>query len=241
MTTDKDKIGELCDRLGKAHYDKDADAIVGCYAPDAIIFGLAPPLRTAVDRAEVADWLETWDGPILIDAAEQDLAVEGGVAWSTALNRMRGTKRDGTVEDIWFRTTMCFREDGGDWRIVHDHSSTPFYMDGSLRADDDGRCTHIALNRAFDLQFAFGGNVSLHDDIRSDNRQCRPAGSSRRPVRRLTCFSFLEKHSELYAKIDRGRRVCRSLWFRSAGVGLCFGLKSPHVRSPDRQRPFHPL
>ena len=70
-------------------------------------------------------------------ARPQELVVGDGLAWSTALNRIRGTKTDGTKEDIWFRTTMCFRKSGGDWRIVHDHSSTPFYMDGSLRAAVD--------------------------------------------------------------------------------------------------------
>ena len=137
MTNDRDEITALCQRLGQAHHDKNADAIVGCYASDAVIYSLAPPLKDKIDRAGIAAWLNTWDGPILIDAEDEELVVGDGLAWSTALNRMRGTKTDGTKEDIWFRTTMCFRKSGGDWRIVHDHSSTPFHMDGSLRAAVD--------------------------------------------------------------------------------------------------------
>ena len=137
MTNDRDEITALCQRLGQAHHDKNADAIVGCYASDAVIYSLAPPLKDKIDRVGIAAWLNTWDGPILIDAEDEELVVGDGLAWSTALNRMRGTKTDGTKEDIWFRTTMCFRKSGGDWRIVHDHSSTPFYMDGSLRAAVD--------------------------------------------------------------------------------------------------------
>ena len=35
--TDRDQIESLCQRLDQAHHDKDAAAIVGCYAPDAVI------------------------------------------------------------------------------------------------------------------------------------------------------------------------------------------------------------
>ncbi|MCV3274420.1 YybH family protein [Roseobacter sinensis] len=137
MRNDHNEITILCQRLGKAHYEKDADAIVGCYAPDAVIYSLAPPLKDKIDLVGTREWLKTWDGPILVDAEDVNLVVGEDTAWSTALNRMRGTKTDGTREDIWFRTTMCFRKLDGDWRIVHDHSSTPFYMDGSVRAAVD--------------------------------------------------------------------------------------------------------
>lgn len=135
--TNHDEINALCERLGRAHHDKDADAIIDCYAPDAVIYSLAPPLRDSLGHAGTVSWLNTWDGPIQIDVDDVDLVVDGDVAWSTALNRIRGTKNDGKTEDIWFRTTMCFRKIDGDWRIVHDHSSVPYYMDGSLKAAVD--------------------------------------------------------------------------------------------------------
>jgi ketosteroid isomerase-like protein len=34
---------------------------------------------------------------------------------------------------FWMRATMCFERINGTWRIVHEHTSVPFYMDGSLR------------------------------------------------------------------------------------------------------------
>ena len=137
MRNDHDEIITLCNRLGKAHYEKDAAAIVGCYTSDAVIYSLAPPLKDKIDLAGTQEWLKTWDGPILVDAEDVNLVVCEEIAWSTALNRMRGTKTDGTREDIWFRTTMCFRKMDDNWQIVHDHSSTPFYMDGSLKAAVD--------------------------------------------------------------------------------------------------------
>ena len=133
--TPKDDIIALCRRLGQAHHDKDADAILGCFAPDAVIYDLAPPLgRRGMDRASLDAWLATWDGPIVMDAEDLDLVVSDDLAYTSALNRIRGVKTDGTDIDLWFRTTLCFRKADDGWRIVHDHSSVPFLMDGSERA-----------------------------------------------------------------------------------------------------------
>ena len=130
-----DDILALCRRLGEAHRDKDAAAIIACYAPDAVIYSLAPPLgERGLDRDDLAAWLATWNGPIHVDSQDVDLVVSGDLAYTSALNRMRGTKTDGTDIDLWFRTTMCFRNATDGWRIVHDHSSVPFLMDGSERA-----------------------------------------------------------------------------------------------------------
>ncbi|TQV79185.1 YybH family protein [Denitrobaculum tricleocarpae] len=140
MTENKDEIIALCQTLDRAHHDKDAQAIAGCYAPDAVIYSLAPPLgERGLDRRGLDAWLATWDGPIRIDAQDMELSVTEGLAYSSALNRIRGTKTDGEEVDVWFRTTMCFRKTGEGWRIVHDHSSVPFYMDGSTRAAVDLR------------------------------------------------------------------------------------------------------
>ena len=137
MTDDRYRIHALCERLGQAHFSKDAESIVDCYTADAVIYSLAPPLKETIDRAGTKAWLETWNGPILMDMKDFNLVVGDSLAWSTALHRIRGEKIDGTKEDLWFRTTMCFRKAGDGWRIVHDHSSVPFYMDGSLKAAVD--------------------------------------------------------------------------------------------------------
>jgi uncharacterized protein (TIGR02246 family) len=135
--TDRTEIEALLQRLAKAHVDHNADAIVECYAPDAVIYELSPPLgRRGLSREAVATWLAGWDGPILIDAFDVNLTVDRELAFSSALNRMRG-RSNGEDQDMWFRATMCLRKMNGQWRIVHDHASVPFYMDGSYRAAVD--------------------------------------------------------------------------------------------------------
>lgn len=135
---ERDALIAVLKRLGMGHAAKDAAMIVDCYAADATIYSLAPPLGSrGMDQDEVRAWLATWEGPIDIDSAESELVVGADLAWVTGFNRMRGTKTDGDSVDIWFRTTLCLRKQEGRWRIVHDHSSTPFYMDGSGRAAVD--------------------------------------------------------------------------------------------------------
>jgi PhnB protein len=50
---------------------------------------------------------------------------------------MQGTKTDGTAVDLWFRGTLVLRRTDGGWKIVHEHESVPFYMDGSFGAAID--------------------------------------------------------------------------------------------------------
>ena len=136
-TTDRAEIETLLGRLARAHADRDADAIVDAFAPNALIFDLAPPLaRRGMNRDSVAAWLAGWDGPIQIDTRDVDLTVDGDLAFVSALNRMRG-RQGGEDQHMWYRATTCLRKTRGQWRIVHDHSSVPFYMDGSYRAAVD--------------------------------------------------------------------------------------------------------
>lgn len=135
---DRDEVMALRQRLKDAHKTKDVDVIVSCYAPDAVIYSLAPPLasRTA-NPSDLKEWLATWDGPITIKMQDDNLDLHETIAWSNELTCLCGKKTDGTNVEMWFRTTQCFRRVEGHWLIAHEHSSTPFYMDGSFRAAID--------------------------------------------------------------------------------------------------------
>ena len=84
-TTDSAEIEALFQQLAKAHADHDADAIVEAYAPDAVIYDLAPPLgRRGMNRDSVTAWLAGWQGPIQIDARDVRLTVDGDLAFVSA-------------------------------------------------------------------------------------------------------------------------------------------------------------
>jgi ketosteroid isomerase-like protein len=135
ISNDKADIRALLESLHKAHHDKDAAAIAAPYAQDAVVYSLAPPLsHHGVDVQEKKAWLETWEGPIDCESRDLSITVSGDFAFCHGFHRLSGTpKAAGRAVSFWMRATMCLRRDGGVWRIVHDHTSVPFYMDGSLR------------------------------------------------------------------------------------------------------------
>ena len=132
---DELEIRIIVDSIHKAHHDKDAAAIAAPYLPDAAVFNLAPPLmHTGVDVEEKRRWLASWSTPIELESRDVEITISGDLALWNGFLRLQGTKigPEGTV-DFWMRETLCFKRQGGSWRIVHEHTSVPFYMDGSLR------------------------------------------------------------------------------------------------------------
>jgi ketosteroid isomerase-like protein len=137
-TTAREQIRALLTDVAAAITAKDARRAVAHYAPDAVSFSLAPPLRSAGDEvrdpAGIESWFRTWDGPIGYDIGERVIEVGGDVAFGHGLTHMTGTKTDGEQVDLWFRSTVGLRRTAAGWQITHEHDSTPFYMDGSDRA-----------------------------------------------------------------------------------------------------------
>ena len=133
--TDESAIRAVIDAMAKARYDLNSAAIAAPYAPDAAIFSLAPPLiHRGIDVAETQEWLDTWNGPIRIEARDFEVTVEGDIAFCHGFMRMTGNKKgvERTVS-FWMRETLCLRRNRDTWQVVHEHTSVPFYMDGSLR------------------------------------------------------------------------------------------------------------
>ena len=123
--------------------DKDAARFAATYAPEIVKFDLAPPLQVAGPHVAEAGywrpWLESWAGPVTLEVTELHVTVGADIAFCHSLNRMRGTQTDGGPQDLWFRATLGLRKARGGWKITHEHTSTPFYMDGSGRAATDLR------------------------------------------------------------------------------------------------------
>ena len=119
---------------------KDVDAVMAHAAPDILSFDLAPPLASRGAhryRKNLESWFPTWDGPIDTEARDLQITMGDEVAFSTSLNRIGGAKKGGEQTNIWVRVTAGFRKIGGRWMVTHEHVSTPFYMDGRLKAAVD--------------------------------------------------------------------------------------------------------
>lgn len=134
-SADEAQILALISSLHQAHHDKSAPGIAAPYAPHAVIYDLEPPLMhdgISVPRKEA--WLATWSGPVDLEPANFQITVDGSHAYGHGYLRMSGQKKgvDHPVS-FWMRETMIFERIDNNWRIVHEHASVPFYMDGSLR------------------------------------------------------------------------------------------------------------
>ena len=121
--------------MAKARYEKNPQAMAAPYLADAAIFNLAPPLvHHGLDIAETQEWLDTWNGPIHIEPRDFQISIAGDIAFCYGYMRLTGNKKgvEQTVS-FWMRETLCLQRTEDGWRIAHEHTSVPFYMDGSSR------------------------------------------------------------------------------------------------------------
>jgi PhnB protein len=140
-TNDESQIRKLIEDRAGALRGKRAADFLSRHATDMVKFDLAPPLRSvganALDRQKLEAWFATWEGPIGYEMSELEVTASSDLALCHALLRISGVKTDGARHDIWARQTLGLRKQDGTWKIVHEHISVPFYMDGSVRAAID--------------------------------------------------------------------------------------------------------
>jgi ketosteroid isomerase-like protein len=136
---DEAQIRQLVSGREVAMRARDAERIISSYPPDVVKYDLAPPLlRADADARDVnrlRSWFAGFDGPIEYEIRDLKIAAGGDLAFCHSLNRLSATPRGmGQPFSLWFRATLCLTKIEGRWSISHEHNSTPFYMDGSLRA-----------------------------------------------------------------------------------------------------------
>lgn len=132
---DESVILAVVDAMHRANHDKDAGAFAAQFAPHAELYNLAPPLvHRGIDVEEKQAWFDSWATPVDIEARDLRVTVSGDLAFCHGFRRLSGTKKgaEGKVS-FWMRTTLCLERAGKGWQIIHEHTSVPFYMDGSLR------------------------------------------------------------------------------------------------------------
>ncbi len=137
-SNDVEEVRALVEATSAAIREKDVERALEPYTPDTLFYDLAPPLRTeGPDPEATKAWFDTWNGPIEHEVTELDIAVEGNLALAHSINRIGGTKTTGEKVSTWVRMTLGLRKEKGTWRVMHEHVSVPFHMDGSYRAAVD--------------------------------------------------------------------------------------------------------
>jgi ketosteroid isomerase-like protein len=126
----------VMDGVTRGFHHRDAEAIGRFYAEDAVLADLAPPLLHRGEGGGLQEWLDGWDGPVELSYRDMAWRTSGDLAVGYGLLHTR-TTRDGEAAAWWARLTVVLARTGAGWRIVHEHTSVPFYMDGSARAAVD--------------------------------------------------------------------------------------------------------
>ena len=136
-TASEKAIRQAIEARNAALTAKDVPGVMASGAAGFVSYNLAPPLKAGGGKAGLAAWFATWDGPI--DHEMRDLKIIAGDAagFAHGLIHMSGRKTDGERIDLWFRQTFGLKLTRRGWKIVHEHGSVPYYMDGSLRAAVD--------------------------------------------------------------------------------------------------------
>ena len=137
------EIRAVLDELAAAHAARDAERIWAVFAPGAVSYTLAPPLQQGPDTAYgtvegLQKWLAGFAGPVEIGYRDLEVVHAGDVAFVHGLRSMTATPVGSDQPfTLWMRATYGLRRSEDGWTIVHEHESTPFYMDGSFRAAVD--------------------------------------------------------------------------------------------------------
>ena len=132
---DDAEIRKLIEKWAASIRAKDIEGVVSCTWSKSVGFYLAPPLQLdAPLRQSLAEWFQTFQGPIGYEIRDLKVYLGGDVAFCHSLNRMSGRRTNGEETNLWIRETIGLGKIEGRWLIVHEHESVPFYMDGSNRA-----------------------------------------------------------------------------------------------------------
>ncbi|MET3806551.1 ketosteroid isomerase-like protein [Nakamurella sp. UYEF19] len=141
--TDEATIRQLVADRTRAMRTGDAAAICATYAPDAVVFSLAPPLvqppEASRDVALMRSWFQEKGGQVWAEVRDLQVTVSGDLALCTSLASMGAPPEAPQPFALWYRSTLGLRRLADGWSIVHEHTSTPFHMDGTFRAATDLR------------------------------------------------------------------------------------------------------
>ncbi|NKB17872.1 MAG: SnoaL-like domain-containing protein [Pseudanabaena sp. CRU_2_10] len=136
-TQDEVLIRRTIDARANAIRSKNVQGVLPNFTKDSVGYFLETPLQQSPLKEDLASWFATWSGSIGYEIGDLTIAVSDDVAYCHSLNRLTGSRTDGSNTDIWFRETLCLQKIDDRWLIAHIHESVPMYMDGSLKAAID--------------------------------------------------------------------------------------------------------
>lgn len=110
---------------------RDVPRIMRHYTDDLRSFDAVTALQFRGHEDYAAQWnacMNFCSGDVIGEFAQVEIETDGNLAFAHMLMRCGVVGEDGRENSGWMRYTVCMRREGNDWRIAHEHASTPFDM-----------------------------------------------------------------------------------------------------------------
>jgi uncharacterized protein (TIGR02246 family) len=128
-TTAQGEIRALIDRWVAAAKAQDLETVMASYTPDVLAFDAIGALQFKGRDAYRQHWEACFShmqgGEMIFDISELSVTAGQDLAYFHYIVRCGG-ECDGETKVGWMRVTGVCRRDKGQWRIVHEHFSSPF-------------------------------------------------------------------------------------------------------------------
>lgn len=129
MTNPESEIRDLLSERTEATRNKDIGSLMESFAPEVLSFDVIDPLQYKGSNAineRMEQWFSTFEGSIGFEVNDLQITANDDIGFCSGLNHVHGTKIDGDVLDMWWRSTLCLKKINGKWQIMHQHNSVPF-------------------------------------------------------------------------------------------------------------------
>ena len=127
-----DQITRLLNQQADAIRRRDIAAATRNYAEDVLVFDVVGPLAQPRGLHSVQERLKQWlsgfqgNAPIQFEITALEVFADGSLAFSHAFNHVNATLEKGGSLEMYWRESLHWQKIGGEWKIVHAHSSVPF-------------------------------------------------------------------------------------------------------------------
>lgn len=113
----------------RALAERDLDGMLKHYADDVRFFDAVPPFQHQGAAAYRGSWEAMFPFlPERIQSTVEELSItaSGDVGFASCLQSIRNADTGEPATCGWVRVTVCYRKQGGKWRVAHEHVSVPF-------------------------------------------------------------------------------------------------------------------
>jgi len=132
MSNAQAQIQQQLDSWAAACRSKDVSQIMRHYAEDVVAYDAIGPLRFQGRAAYQAHWqacMEMCSGQAMFEIHQPSFLLSDGLAVVHYLFHCGGSDGKGEMQSSWMRVSQCFRQQGGQWLIAHEHFSMPCDME----------------------------------------------------------------------------------------------------------------